>query len=152
MPTNRAVIDRYVEALTRSNETAGLDALDALRHDDFSEDWPQTGERIQGAAAMRAIDEHHPNRPAAGVVERVVGSDDRFVLSPAMTLVQVAGAGDAYTIVMDARYQDGSDWYVVMLVTLRDGLVWRVTTFFAPRLEAPEWRAQWTAPIPGRRP
>lgn len=147
MPTNQDVIERYVAAFMAS-EGRGSDDLDALRHPDFIEDWPQSGERIRGAVSMRAIDEHRPNPPASGSVEQLVGSEDRFALSPAMTLVHIGGIGDKYTVVFRISYEQGDTWHMVMLCTLRDRHIWRAESYFAPRLDAPEWRAAWTEPIP----
>lgn len=146
MSTNREVIDRFVAALKDAGGR-GSDAIDALRHPDFIEDWPQSNERIIGPANMRAIDDHRPNPPAAGSVERLVGSEDRFALSPSMTVIHIGGSGDMYTLVFQVTYAQGDRWYMVMLCTLRDQRVWRATTYFAPFLDAPDWRAAWTVPI-----
>lgn len=146
MSTNREVIERFVTALMDAGGR-GSDAVDALRHPDFIEDWPQSNERIVGIANMRAIDDHRPNPPAAGSVEKLVGSEDQFAISPMMTVVQIAGAGDMFTVVFQATYQQGDSWYLVMLCTVRDQRIWRATSYFAPLLDAPDWRAAWTVPI-----
>ena len=138
MPTNHEIIERYANAITRS-----LDELDHLRHPDFVEDWPQSGERIRGASNMRALDEHFPGRPTEGGVLRVVGSEDRWVVTPSYTTLRIEGTGDVYTVVSRAIYPPDSVWYVTSIVELRDHLVWRATTFFAESFEAPAWRAQW---------
>ncbi len=49
-----------------------------------------------------------------------------------MTLVDIAGTGDVYTIVWRANNHAGDSWCVVMLCTLRDRRVWRATTY-SPR-------------------
>ncbi|HYN70288.1 MAG TPA: hypothetical protein VEX41_08765 [Candidatus Eisenbacteria bacterium] len=142
MPTNHEIVERYAHAITHS-----LDELDRLRHPDYVEDWPQSGERIRGAASMRAIDEHYPDRPTQDGVLRVVGSEDRWVVTPSYTTLRIEGTGDVYTIVSRAIYPPDSVWYVTSIVQLRDQLVWRATTFFAKAFEAPAWRAQWVGPI-----
>lgn len=147
MSSNREVIERYVAAMRAALFEGDYRSLDQLRHPDFIEDWPQTGERVRGTANMRAIDEHLPNRPASGSVERLVGSEDRFAITPAMTVHHIAGTGDAYTVVWRAIYQQGDAWYAIMLCTLRDRRIWRATTYFAPQLDAPAWRAAWTERI-----
>ena len=148
MSTNREVVERYAATLGRAMQGGSYDDLNVLRHHDFTEDWPQSGERIRGGANMQAIDEHRPNKPAGGGVERLVGTEDRFALSPMMTVIHIAGSGDQFTIVWRATYQEGDEWYVVMICTVRDARVWRATTYFAPRLEAPEWRAEWVESLP----
>jgi len=148
MSTNREVIERYLAAMKSALFEGDYRSLDQLRHPDFVEEWPQSGERVLGSANMRAIEEHMPNPPVSGSVERLVGSEDRLALTPAMTILHIAGTGDMYTVVWRATYQLGDVWFGIMLCTLRDRLVWRATTFFAPQLEAPAWRAAWAEPIP----
>jgi hypothetical protein len=147
MSTNREVIERYIAALGLATKTGDYAALDQFRHSDFIEDWPQSGERIRGTGNMRQIDEHRPNRPASGAVEHLIGSEDRFALTPLMTVVHIAGTGDVYTVAGHATYEQGDDWWFVMICTLKDRRVWRATTYFCPPLEAPAWRAAWTEPI-----
>jgi hypothetical protein len=147
MSTNREVIERYIAAMKAAVD-GDVAALDPLRHPDFVEDWPQSGERVRGRDNMRAIDEHRPNRPSSGVVEQMVGSEDRFALTPSMTVVHIAGTGDVYTIAVRATYEQGDEWWVVMICTLKDRRVWRATSYFCPPLPAPEWRAKWTERIP----
>ena len=53
--SNHQVVERYAEALPTD-----WDALSRLRHADFVEDWPQSGERIRGHASYRAIHESYP--------------------------------------------------------------------------------------------
>ena len=142
MPTNRDIVERYAEAITTS-----LDELDRLRHPDYVEEWPQSSERVRGPANMRAIDEHHPDRPTEGGVMRVVGSEDRWVVTPSHTTLRIEGTGDVYTVVSLAIYPPDSVWYVTSIVELRDQLIWRATTFFAEAFEAPAWRAQWVERI-----
>lgn len=143
MSSNREVIERYAAILGEAMRGGSYDELNALRHSDYVEEWPQSGERIVGGDNMRLIDENRPNKPADGSVERLVGSEDQFLLSPMMTVVRVAGTGDVYTIVWQATYEEGDEWYVVMLCTLRDRKVWRASTYFAQCYEAPAWRSAW---------
>ena len=138
MPTNREVIEAYSTALTKD-----LDQLDALRHPDYVEDWPQSGERVRGRANMRAIDEHYPGNLTQGAALRIVGSEDRWVLTPSYSALRIEGTGDVYTCVWQATYPDGKRWHVISLIELQDHLVWRATTFFAEAFDAPGWRAGW---------
>jgi hypothetical protein len=41
------------------------------------------------------------------------------------------------------RYPDGSLWWAIWFVTIRDDKVARSTDFFAPTFPPPERRAQW---------
>jgi hypothetical protein len=136
--TNREIVERYATAIMVSG-----DSLDALRHPAFVEDWPQSGERVRGVANMRAIDENYPRRPTVGDVMRVVGSGDRWVVTPTYTPLRIEGTGDVYTLISRAIYPPDAVWYVTNIIEVRDQLVWHVTTFFAESFEAPAWRAQW---------
>ena len=138
MATNREIIEAYSSALTHD-----LDQLDALRHPDFVEDWPQSGERVRGRANMRSIDEHYPGNLTQGAALRIVGSEDRWVLTPTYSPLRIEGTGDVYTGVWRATYPDGKRWHVISLIQLKDQLVWRATTFFAEEFDAPAWRSDW---------
>jgi hypothetical protein len=137
-PSNRDIVERYLAAFSDDQET-----LRALRHEEFVEDWPQTGERIRGAAAMAEIDANYPGGLPTGGVERIVGSEDHWVLTPSYTVLKVEGSGDIYTALMRATYPDRSEWWVTTFIELEDGKVRHATTLFAPRLDAPEWRGEW---------
>ena len=78
---------------------------------------------------------------------RIFGGEDRWVMTPSFTVLRVTGTSDVYTVVTKAHYPDGSEWYVVAIAQLKDSLIWRQTTFFAPTFEAPAWRAQWVERI-----
>ena len=138
-PSNEEVVRRYLAAHVAHD----YDAVDALRHPGWTEELPQTGERVVGAANDRAIMSNWPGGlPEAGEV-RVVGSEDRWVVTPAFTIQRVVGGGDSWWFDGTATYPDGSHWFVAGLATLRDGQIFSETWYFGPPLEAPAWRAQW---------
>jgi hypothetical protein len=62
---------------------------------------------------------------------------------PFITVVRLVGGGDSFTFEGTARYADGEETHVVATIELRDGKVWRATTYFAPPFPALEWRSQW---------
>jgi SnoaL-like domain len=136
MNEGRAIVERYMAAIP-----ADVDTLTALQHPDFVEDWPQSGERIRGSSNFRAIQEHYGETTSEA--RRLVGTEDRWTVGPTFTPIRVFGAGDTFTVLSLGRYPDGSQYHVIALIELRDGLVWRSTTFFAAPFEAPDWRAQW---------
>ncbi len=138
MPTNREVVEAYAAALTKD-----LDALDALRHPDFVEDWPQSGERIRGAANARAIDEHYPGSPSQDAALRIEGSEDRWVMTPSWSPLRIEGTGDVYTCVFEADYGDAGRWHVITILELKDHKIAHATTFFNEAFEAPDWRSAW---------
>jgi hypothetical protein len=56
-------------------------------------------------------------------------------------------AGNTGTGVLKIRYADGSEWWMLVLIELRDDLLFRQTTFFAEPFEAPAWRSTWVERI-----
>ena len=136
--TTRDVIDRYARAMQEWD----LDALAAIFHDDYVEEYPQSGERLRGSANVLAMLRHYPGgEPRPGKVDHIVGSEDRWVLTPSYIPMRVEGTGDQYTVVAHIGYPDGSEWHEVQLIQLKDGRIARSTAYFAPAFEAPEWRA-----------
>jgi len=146
--STRDVIARYVRAVHDQD----LDTLTALQHPDFIEDWPQSRERIRGPANHRKIMENYPGglegADADITMDRVVGGEDRWMIAPTFSIVRVSGADDINTVILRLRYPGREEWFMVGLIELRDGLVYRVTSFFAPTFEAPEWRREWVEQIP----
>jgi len=135
---NRRVAERYMAALP-----AGFDELARLRHDEFEEEWPQSGETIRGHANYRAIHEGYPGGTPETESQRLLGSEDRWVLTPSFTPIRILGTGDTYTAVFSAVYPElGAQW-IVAIIELRDGKVIKQTTYFAPPFEAAAWRAPW---------
>jgi hypothetical protein len=95
-----------------------------VRHEDYTLEMPQSGERIRGREKMRAFQEAYPNPPSIKI-RRVLVRDG---------LWDVEGVND---------YGGGQIYEVVLIVELRDGKWWRDTRYYANPFEAPEGRAQW---------
>jgi hypothetical protein len=139
---DRDLIARYVMAL----HDGDFETIARCQHPDFVEDYPQSGERIVGRANFRAILENYPGGlvgEADASEDRVIGGEDHWMMSPTFTMIRVSGTGDSRTSIVKLRYPDGSAWYMVAIVEVRDGLIARATTFFAPLFEPPEWRREW---------
>ena len=140
----RAAFEGYLSALNERDQAA----LDALVHPDFEDLYPQSGERTRGLANLKAIIENYPEGGWTDLGrERVVGAEDRWVTTPTFIVLRIEGTGNVFTGVQRAEYPDGSEWHVVAIGEMRDGKVWRMQTFFAPRFEPPRWRAQWVEVI-----
>jgi ketosteroid isomerase-like protein len=138
----RDLIGRYVQAL----HDGDWDAVAAIQHPDFVEDYPQSGERIRGRQNFRSILENYPGGlvgEADNSTDRVIGGEDRWMISPAFTMVRLSGANDMHTAIVKLRYADGSTWYMVALYELRDGRIARATSYFAPLFDPPPWRREW---------
>lgn len=80
--------------------------------------------------------------PDAGHV-RTVGSGDRWVTTPSLTVQRITGDGDVWWADGTASYPDGSTWYFAALLLIRDGRIHRERWIFGLPLEAPAWRSQW---------
>jgi len=119
-------------------------ALEGLFDDDFEDVYPQSGELTRGLANFRSIIEQYPGGGYTGQgTDRLVGTEDRWVLTPSFTVVRIEGTGDTFTGVTRSRYPDGTDWYIVTIAQMRNGKLWRAETYFAQTFEPPAWRAAW---------
>ncbi len=104
-------------------------AYTALVHEDFVQDWPQSGERVRGKTACLNIARNYPGG------------------TPQIRLGRISGADDHWVVEGTSRYPDGTDWHMVAVLELRDGLIARETDYFGPAYPAPEWRSQWVEPL-----
>ncbi len=137
-----ALFRRWLDAINRQDRAA----MRSMLHPEFVDEMPQTGERTRGIDNMLAILDNYPDadRLANAISEaHIYGAEDRWAMAANFTLVQVVGTADVYTATARIGYPDGSTWYMVILVGLKDGLIHRTTTFYAPLLPAPGWRAAW---------
>ncbi|HWC71139.1 MAG TPA: nuclear transport factor 2 family protein [Actinomycetota bacterium] len=106
------------------------DAARRLLHDDFVQEWPQSGERIEGADDALAIDRNFPG----GL--------------PSMRFRRTSGADDLAVLEVELEYADGSRYQAVAIVQIRDGKVVKETDYFAQPFDPPQWRAQWVRRMP----
>ena len=138
-PSNQEIVRRYLDAHAAYDyETVG-----ALRAPDWTTEWPQSGERVRGHANDLAIMDNWPGGLPTALSTRVVGNDDRWVMTPAFTMVHVVGDRDLWWAEGTVSYPDGSSWFAAAMLELRNGKLFRETWYFGPPLDAPEWRAPW---------
>jgi hypothetical protein len=116
---NRDALERYIEAIQQQDFAAMTD----LVHEDYVEEYPQSGERIRGRQNARNILENYPSLP--NVIEH------SYVLS-----------GDLGVMKLTLDY-DGQRIYACEVIDFEDGKVKRARGYFAEPFEAPEWRARW---------
>lgn len=131
---------RYIEAGARNE----LDALEAMRTPEWQLRWPATDELVPSSATYRTIHENYPGGFPRFDGISVAGPGDRYLLTPAYTVVRVAGTGDLWLAEARVRYADGSEWCMAKVLELRNGKVHRETDYWAPVQEPPEWRASMT--------
>ena len=137
--TNEQLISAYAEASARLD----TDGLARLRHPDWKVVWPQSGEEVHSSEAFAEIVRNYPGGAARTEVTRVVGAEDRWVVTPANTVQQIAGSGDFWWSEWRMTYPDGRTYHCVELIELRDQLVWRETVYWAGPFDAPAWRSPW---------
>ena len=100
-----------------------FDAVGAVLAPDFVLEWPQSRERIRGAAAFARMNREYPaHGPWRFEVHRIVGGD-----SEAVSDVSV---GDG---VQQAR--------ALSFFTVADGRITRLVEFWPEPYAAPDWRA-----------
>jgi ketosteroid isomerase-like protein len=94
--------------------------------DDFTQEWPQSGERLTSKAACLAVYRGYPGG------------------SPSVRMTRLSGEGDHWTVEAEMHY--GSSLVRgVMLLEFRDGKIVHEVDYFADPFEAPAWRAQWVS-------
>ncbi len=130
---------RYMNAIAEKD----FANLETMIHPEYVADYPQSGERFRGFAAFRFQLEQYPGGLPADRYEdsssKVLGDEERWVISPGYTVLPLTGP-DRFTTVTRAPYPDGSRWWVVSILTMKDDKIWHAETYFAPEFEPPEWR------------
>lgn len=109
-------------------DTLSTEAEYLLRHEDYVMEMPQSGERIRGREAMRAM-------------------QAAFPAPPSVTLRRVFGSGRVW-VVEGINDYGGDVWHVVAILEFApDGRIVRDTRYYTQKTEAPVWRAQWVEQI-----
>jgi hypothetical protein len=137
--TNEECVARYGAASAAHD----VEALAALRHPEWSVFWPQSGERVHSNEAFAEIIAQYPGGVPKREITRVVGAEDRWVVTANDRVMRVAGSGDFWWSEWRVTYPNGDIYLVVDLLELRDGLVHHETVYWAAPFEAPAWRAPW---------
>ena len=134
--SNEAIVEAYAVACGGND----LEAMQRLRHPDWYVEWPQSGEVVRGHESFAAIADNYPGGPPRVELQRLSGSEDRWVVTPGNTVLRVAGTGDFWCGEWRMTYPDGQTYHVVDLIELRDGQVYRERVYWATPFEAPDWR------------
>ena len=116
---------QVAEAVWRALEAGDWDTAAGLLHEDFVQEWPQSGERIVGRDNAIAINQNFPG----GL--------------PTMRFRRTLAGGDLAVLELELTYADGSRYLGVSVLEFRDGKVAKETDYFAQPFQAPQWRAQW---------
>jgi ketosteroid isomerase-like protein len=105
------------------------DVVHEIYHDDVVVEFPQSGERIQGRANLRAMREVYPS-PLTFTIKRIRGGGDLWVIEGVITY-------------------DGKPMTSVTIMEFRDGNVAHETIYFGEPWDPPGWRAQWVEVLAG---
>ena len=116
---------RLAQALWEAIGAEDWEAVAGYVHENFVQEWPQSGERIVGRDNAIAINRHFPG----GL--------------PRMKFRRTVAAGPLAVLQVELTYADGSRYLGVSVIELRDGKIARETDYFAQPFPAPQWRAQW---------
>jgi ketosteroid isomerase-like protein len=112
----------------RASESGDIEAEHAIYADDAILDYPQSGERFRGRAAIQAQRGGHP-------------ADRHF------TVQRIRGGGDLWISECVITY-DGAPTYSVSIMEFTGDLVTHETQYFADPFPAPSSRAALAEPIP----
>ena len=117
--TNEKVVNRLIDCINDRR----IEVMDELFHDDATMDWPQSRERVAGAANRRAIYGAFPQLPT-------------------ITPRRMLSAGDLVTLEATLDY-DGPKYETVFIFEFDDGRIRKETAYWSEPFEAPDWRAEW---------
>ena len=122
----RAKIKEHWQASEQGDSAAehAIYAVDAIL------DYPQSGERYRGRAAIAAQRGGHP-------------ADRHF------TVLRISGSGELWVSECVISY-DGVPSYSVSIMEFAGGLVTHETQYFADAFDPPSWRAALADRMPGR--
>ena len=101
------------------------EAKDRIRHEEYTMEWPQSGERLRGRDTMKAFQKANTGSRPPKLARRVLVREGLWV---------VEGSVD---------YGGGRDWDFVLTLELLDRKVFKETRYYAEPFEAAEARAQW---------
>jgi ketosteroid isomerase-like protein len=116
---------QVAEAVWKALAAGDWETASRYLHDDFVQEWPQSGERIVGRDNAVAINQNFPG----GL--------------PTMRFRRTLAGGDLAVLEVELTYADGSRYLGVSVLELRDGKVVKVSDYYAQPFQAPQWRAQW---------
>jgi ketosteroid isomerase-like protein len=106
-------------------ERGDMESAAGFVHDDFTMNWPQSGERFRGKADSLAALQATPEKPELAGEPRVVGE------------------GNVWVLMMPLRYGSEIHHYAGVF-ELEDGKIRRSTEFFGAPFPAQPARAQFT--------
>jgi hypothetical protein len=120
-----------IEEHWRASEDNNIQVEHAIYASDAILDYPQSGERFTGRAAISAQRGGHP-------------ADRHF------TVLRISGDGHLWVSECIITY-DGVPTYSVSIMQFESNLVVHETQYFTDKFSPPPWRAALAKPMPGRK-
>lgn len=121
--TNRGVVERLFKAADARDWTTMRD----FYHSHAIEEWPQSGERLNGVANIMAVNENYPAHPGLRT-KRILATGDVVI-------------GEA-----ELDYS-GTKYNLISVFEFENGKIKREVDYFCEPFEVEEWRAQWVERI-----
>jgi ketosteroid isomerase-like protein len=112
-----------VERLIACINDRRIEIMDELFDDDATMDWPQSRERVRGAANRRAIYQAFPQLPTI-TPHRMISQGDLVVAEATLDY-----AGPTYE--------------TVFIFEFKGERIIKETAYWSESFDPPEWRAQW---------
>jgi len=131
---------RLGEAYATAIRERDFATLATLRAEDWTCEWPQSGERLRGHAADVAVHSSYPGYPELHVT-RTATSPEGWEMTPLLVPIRIHGAGPLAIDEGINDYPSGERWFVAQLLEVGDGKVHRETGYFGRAFDAPAWRA-----------
>jgi ketosteroid isomerase-like protein len=138
-------IDRFYKAMNDRRFDDMVELLDP----GVVQEWPQSGESFRGRENIKAVLENYPDLPSPDL-KRVVGAEDKWILTPSWTPLRISGTGDQFTSEAHLTYPNGERWHVVSIFEFRNGKILKMTQYFAAPFPAPDWRSKWAERMQSR--
>ena len=117
--TTEAQVHRLIQCINERR----IEVMDEVFHDDATMDWPQSGERVRGAANRRAIYGAFPQLPTI-TPRRMVSQGDMVVAEAILDY-------------------GGPTFQTVFIFEFEGDRISKETAYWAEPFEAPAWRSAW---------
>lgn len=135
-PVDRHTVERFFQAMVDRDAEAGVRTL----HPDVRILYPQSGERFGIDGYVAEAKGYPGGLPSSRPIE-VGGGAEEWVLTPTGVPIRFAGDADTWFGEAYVTYAGGERLFGVVVVTFRNGLVWRERVYYCPPFEAAAWRA-----------
>ncbi|PIS46473.1 MAG: polyketide cyclase [Elusimicrobia bacterium CG08_land_8_20_14_0_20_51_18] len=99
-----------------------------LLHDDFTAEWPQSGELFRGAKNFIETNRNYPGK---------------FLIE----VLKIRHAGETVISEVSIKPEGGTPLFAVSFYEFSGGKILKAVEYFPDTYPAPEWRAKWASKI-----